>query len=216
MPNPLSLFILGATGGTGQHVVKQALERGHHVTALVRDPAKVEINHPNLSIVKGDALNAESIIAALKENDTIISCLGIGPRGVKAFHENSTKVIIEAAKHKNVTNAVILSSFGTGQTTHLRTPMLSFIFKLMGASWILEDKGVLEKLFLESDMNVTIMQSTLLSNATARDDIKAIKAKNMGKIGFMGPTIPRTNVAGFLLNEAENQTYAGQVVCLIV
>ena len=65
-------------------------------------------------------------------------------------------------------------------------------------------------------MNVTIMQSTLLSNATARDDIKAIKAKNMGKIGFMGPTIPRTNVAGFLLNEAENQTYAGQVVCLIV
>lgn len=37
------LVIFGATGRTGKEVVKQALERGHHVTAVVRTPEKLTI-----------------------------------------------------------------------------------------------------------------------------------------------------------------------------
>lgn len=49
------VLIVGATGGTGRQLVAQALERGHVVTALVRNPAKLQIEHPQLRVVQGDA-----------------------------------------------------------------------------------------------------------------------------------------------------------------
>lgn len=50
------VLILGANGGIGRHCVEQALEAGHNVTALVRNPANLPLSHPKLSIVKGDIL----------------------------------------------------------------------------------------------------------------------------------------------------------------
>ena len=38
---PLNLVVFGSTGGTGKEVVKQALNKGHHITAIVRTPEKV-------------------------------------------------------------------------------------------------------------------------------------------------------------------------------
>ncbi len=49
----MRLFILGATGGTGKHLVDLALQRGHHVTAFVRSPQKLP-RHERLTIVEGD------------------------------------------------------------------------------------------------------------------------------------------------------------------
>ncbi|XP_078355513.1 flavin reductase (NADPH)-like [Oculina patagonica] len=62
----LKLVVFGGTGGTGKEVVTQALEQGYLVTAVVRTPGKVEKRHPNLELVKGDACDVESFIAALK------------------------------------------------------------------------------------------------------------------------------------------------------
>ena len=52
----MKLIVFGATGGTGQHLVKQALAQGHAVTAFVRNPAKFGVSHPNLRVVQGDAM----------------------------------------------------------------------------------------------------------------------------------------------------------------
>ena len=43
----LKIVVFGATGRTGKEVVKQALEKGHHVTAVVRTPEKVDIQSVN-------------------------------------------------------------------------------------------------------------------------------------------------------------------------
>jgi len=50
------LIVFGATGGTGREVVKQALDRGHEVTIIVRNPMSFSIQHPRLKIVQGDVL----------------------------------------------------------------------------------------------------------------------------------------------------------------
>ncbi len=42
----MKLVIFGATGSIGTQVVEQALEQGHSVTAFVRNPAKLDIQHP--------------------------------------------------------------------------------------------------------------------------------------------------------------------------
>ncbi len=52
----MKLTIFGATGGTGAQVLQQALAAGHTVTILVRDPAKVTTQHPQLTVVAGNVL----------------------------------------------------------------------------------------------------------------------------------------------------------------
>ena len=76
----MNVLILGATGGTGRALIQQALERGHVVTAFARDPAKIRATHKNLAVVKGDILNYESVEAAIKGQDAVLSALGIRVR----------------------------------------------------------------------------------------------------------------------------------------
>lgn len=72
----MKIIVFGATGGVGQFVVKQAIENGFEVTAFVRTPAKLEVTHENLTVVKGDAFNPEEVAAAIAGHDAVVSCLG--------------------------------------------------------------------------------------------------------------------------------------------
>jgi FlaA1/EpsC-like NDP-sugar epimerase len=69
--NQLSILIIGATGGTGRQLVKQALELGHYVTALARKPAKLTIEHPKLRVIKRDVLDYESVESAMRGQNAV-------------------------------------------------------------------------------------------------------------------------------------------------
>lgn len=49
----MKILIFGATGGTGRELVKQASALGHEVTALVRDPSKLEDASESCRVLKG-------------------------------------------------------------------------------------------------------------------------------------------------------------------
>ena len=51
----MKLFVIGATGRTGQEIVQQALARGHQVTAFVRSPESIALKNERLSVLKGNA-----------------------------------------------------------------------------------------------------------------------------------------------------------------
>ena len=72
----MKVVVFGASGKTGVHVVEQALAAGHDVTAFVRTPAKLTIQHPNLSVFQGDVMNAEQVDQAIAGQDAVISALG--------------------------------------------------------------------------------------------------------------------------------------------
>lgn len=48
----MKITVLGATGQTGQYLVNQALQQGHTVTAIVRNPGKLAVHHDNLKVMK--------------------------------------------------------------------------------------------------------------------------------------------------------------------
>ena len=72
----MKVLVFGATGGTGVHVVQQALVKGFDVTAFARDPAKINVQHPGLAVVQGDVLRQSSIDAVMDKHDAVICCLG--------------------------------------------------------------------------------------------------------------------------------------------
>lgn len=72
----MRLTVLGATGGTGREIVRQGLEAGHEITAVVRDPAKLPVAHERLTVVRADVFDAAALEPAVKGADAVLSTLG--------------------------------------------------------------------------------------------------------------------------------------------
>lgn len=82
------IIVFGANGKTGSEIVKQALAAEYHVTAIVRNPSAKAMSHPNLTIIKGDAMQIESFRSLIKGNSAVISALGSGnTKPTKLFSE---------------------------------------------------------------------------------------------------------------------------------
>src|SRR6266498_4594901 len=78
----MKLTVFGATGRIGEQVVRQALDAGHKVTAVVRDPARFDVRHPALEVATVAGLTDPEVLRpALEGSDAAIS--GVGPRGRK-------------------------------------------------------------------------------------------------------------------------------------
>lgn len=73
------IALFGATGMIGERILNEALSRGHHVTAIVRDITKAPEKRANLDIKPGDILKPESVALAVAGNSVVVSAYG--PRG---------------------------------------------------------------------------------------------------------------------------------------
>jgi uncharacterized protein len=75
------IALFGPTGMIGQRILAEAISRGHHVTAIVRDPAKLAAKPPLLSVEIGDVLKPESVAVAVAGCDVVVSSFGPGRAG---------------------------------------------------------------------------------------------------------------------------------------
>ena len=73
----MKVLIIGATGATGQILMREALAQGHEVTALARDPSAMAPEDPHLRVLQGNALDASSVEAAVAGQDAVLSALGV-------------------------------------------------------------------------------------------------------------------------------------------
>jgi putative NADH-flavin reductase len=71
----MKIVLFGATGNLGSVILDEALDRGHEVTAVVRDPAKLATKHDALTVVKGDVAQPSSYASVLPGNDAAITSL---------------------------------------------------------------------------------------------------------------------------------------------
>lgn len=88
-PGGLKLLVYGASGKVGTHVVEEALERGHYVTAVSRDPSRITRTAPHLSVVKGNILDPVSVAKLVAGQDVVI----ISVRGVIGTSGNPEQTV---------------------------------------------------------------------------------------------------------------------------
>ncbi len=114
----MKVVLWGATGLTGREILNQALEEGHEVKAVARKPSLVEVEHANLSVVRGDALNPKSVQEAVAGGEVVISTLGSGASFAKArkpttiYSEGFANIVTAMRKHK-IRRFITLLSVGT-------------------------------------------------------------------------------------------------------
>ncbi len=216
---PLRILVYGATGKVGTHVVDEALERGHVVTAVSRDPSRIKQQHENLSAVAGDLLDSNSIANLVIDQDVII----VSVRGIVGKPKIPENAIQRIAVEKVVN---VLRDIGND------APRLIHV----GGSGTLEvEPGVLyadkiPKIFLPKSLEVEIQGQVLaLEYLRTVNDVSwsyATPAKNFtnGKrtetfrIGGDAvledsrgrSRISRRDFAVALIDEAENAAYVRQ------
>lgn len=75
---PLAITVYGGTGNIGQRIVQEALNRGHTVTVVARNPETLAVSGSGLAVARGDVTDAAQVGRQLAGQDVVISAIGIG------------------------------------------------------------------------------------------------------------------------------------------
>ena len=202
--NRLHILIIGATGGTGRQLVRQALELGHQVAAFVRTPARLKVEHPNLRIVKGNVLDYEQ--------NVVVCALG----HKRWFYPNKilsegTRNILRAMKTCDVPRLVCESSLGIGNSVGRLGLLYTFFVIPLILPFIFWDKVRQEKLIAESGVDWVIVRPAVLTNGSARGSYR--HGPNLGNF-LRTNRISRADVADFMLKQLTDGTYLGTAVAV--
>jgi putative NADH-flavin reductase len=144
-----NILVFGASGGTGLEVVEQALEAGHSVTAILRNPDKFPIRHEQLRIIKGDVLNPVTYEHTFFGMDAVISCLGTHNREATVVYSQGVVNIMQAMQKVGMDRIICLSA-GAVEIA----PNTSFIMKF-------QMKNILQKLFKYNYADMLLMEGIL-------------------------------------------------------
>ena len=109
-----NVLLIGATGFVGSAILQELVSRGHNVTALVRNPEKLQAND-NVTVVKGDVADVESLTNLMKGKDAVISAYNPGwtnPNIATLIEEIYPKILL-AAKNSGVERLLIVGGAGT-------------------------------------------------------------------------------------------------------
>src|SRR5258708_21889710 len=106
----MNLFILGATGAIGQHLLDSALERGHQVTSYVRSPQKIHLTHECLKVVRGSVFDADQMAHSLTGHDIILSAFGPTTVRSSTLRREFGRTLAAAMRKSDVRRTQIVSA----------------------------------------------------------------------------------------------------------
>jgi len=199
----MRLLVLGATGGIGLEIVRQALERSHTVTAFVRAPERLMPFEGRIAVVEGNLLDSRELARAIAGHDAVLS--SFGPR-------------VPIAR----TDAHLLRDFAAGLTTAMKQAGVrrglvvstAFLFKdalfppayLFGRllfPGVVADATDMEDTLRTSGLDLTIVRPPQLNDRPHTGKYRVRE----GHLPFGGFSIARADVADFMIQSAENGAY---------
>ena len=109
----MKVALLGATGFVGSALLKEALDRGHPVTAIVPDPEKLE-DREGLTAKAGDVYDTASLAALLQGNEAVISAFNPGWKNPNLYDDQvrGTASIIAAIKKAGIRRVLWVGGSG--------------------------------------------------------------------------------------------------------
>ncbi|CAH0994092.1 hypothetical protein EMA8858_00199 [Emticicia aquatica] len=115
----MKVAIIGASGFVGSELLKEALTRGHEVTAIVRNPEKITIQNPNLTIKQRDASDSDSVAALVAGNEAVLSAYNAGWANPNLYDDflAGSKAIQEGTKKAGIKRLLVVGGAGSLQVT---------------------------------------------------------------------------------------------------
>lgn len=205
----MRLLVFGASGATGRQVVTQGLERGHTITSFARTPGKLTITHPRLTVVPGTVGDEAAVSNAVKDQDAVVSTLGVGtPLRHDPVVIDGVRYILRAMEHWGVRRLIYMSFVGVSDSRSEAGFVVRYI-----ARWPLRneihDHEIKEGLVMNSSLDWTIIRPPTLSKGPRTGNYRTgsdIVAQSVL------PTLSRADVADCILHELENNAFVHKVL----
>ena len=110
----MRIALIGATGFVGSAILQEALDRGHEVTAIARDPEKLKL-HPKCHPQRGDVYNAEEVARLVSGHDAVISAFSPSKTDpdIREKHVQGVKTLITAMKQAGIKRLLVVGGAGS-------------------------------------------------------------------------------------------------------
>ena len=203
----MKLVVLGATGGTGLEIVRQATDHGHSVTAFVRSPDRLKALRDRITIKQGDLLNSSDLEQAVKGHDAVLSAFGPRAPGSKAdadllqrFAVALTRAMLRAGIRR-----VVVESVAFLFKNSIIPP--AYVLGRLFFPSIVRDASAMEEVLEKSGLDWTIARPPRLTDKpyTGRYRVRE------GGLPAFGFVISRADVAHFMINTVESGSLIGKI-----
>lgn len=206
----MKLTVFGATGGIGQQIVRQALESGHQVTAVVRDPARLTVTGEGLDVVRSDLTDADPLRAAVAGRDAVLSGLGARSRKDAGVAARLTRPVLRAMEAAGVRRLLVVSAAplapDTGQASFLDRAALGMIGVILKP--VYTDLRVMEDEIAHSATDWTAVRPPKLTDKPLTGNYRTVVGGNPRG----SRSISRPDVAHAMLTMIDDTATVGQGV----
>lgn len=196
----MHLTVLAASGRTGLALTRKALQRGHTVTAIARDPARIDVpDSVGLRKAAGDVNDPASIAAAVDADSVVLSALGTDRAGTLLA---GAKAVLAAGPRR----IIWLGAYGTGPSADAAGEGASILVQLLGDR--LPDKVAAD--------NTLLAAGATVFHAGVLDDGPESPARRTVGLGTPPPfdltaRVTRDTVAAAMIDEAESPRFPAAV-----
>ncbi|MDX1615289.1 MAG: SDR family oxidoreductase [Candidatus Promineifilaceae bacterium] len=202
----MKITVFGASGSTGQEIVRQGLALGHTVTAFVRDPARLALEDPSLRMVVGDALDPAAVVRAIRGQDAVIVSLGSRERNNPRIRTTGTANVIQALEAQGRGRLVVISAAGTGDSYD--QPLFFKLLVKTLLSDVYADHERQEAHVRASDLAWVIIRPAGLTDGPPTAEIETA----LPGVTLQGGRIRHANLARFALRQLSDDRFLRQAV----
>ncbi|MER5340783.1 NAD(P)-dependent oxidoreductase [Streptomyces mirabilis] len=193
----MKLTVFGATGGIGQEIVRQALDSGHQVTAVVRDPTRLTVTGAGLEVFRADLTDPQALRPAVAGRDAVLSGLGARTRKDAGIATRLTRTVLGAMEAEGVRRLLVVSAGPVGPdpegaafVDRAARGLVSLILKDVYA-----DLAAVEGELARSATDWTVVRPPRLQNKPANGSYRTV----VGGFPLKGRFIGRADVAHAML-----------------
>lgn len=201
----MRIAIIGAAGNVGSRTVDAALAAGHDVVASVRRRDAVP-PRPRLTIVVGDASDADAVATASAGADVVIVSI-TGAMKDATFMQRTLPAIIDGATRAGAGRLVLVSAFGAGDTARKASGVARLIYRVALAKFM-SDKAAADALLMNAGIEHTIVYPVNLKNAPALPSAAIRRLDDVDRVPGL-PTLPFENTGQALVDIATDASLAG-------
>ncbi len=195
----MKVIVFGATGKTGQHVLRAALSHGHEVTAFGRSVERIDLDDPALATHKGDVFDTDSVTGAVAGHDAAIVCLGsTGLRDTTTL-STGTAAVVDAMVEHDVQRLVVMSAAGVGDSWQQIPRSSKLLFRTMLRNVFKDHEGQ-EAIVEQSPLDWTIVRAAVLKDGPGTGHYTA---SNTGP----NTRITRADAAAALVDQLDDSTH---------
>jgi putative NADH-flavin reductase len=161
--NYSTIAVIGGTGRSGKHLIRQLIHNGFHVRMLARHPELAE-SYPQVEVVPGNVLDEAALRSLFTGCDAVISTLGYRPDGAKNIFSTATRKIIRVMQEKEIRRYLAVAGLNVDAPTDKKSPKTRFATDWMKENYpeTAADRQLELSALSQSDLDWTLVRVPMI------------------------------------------------------